>query len=210
MIRPHLMIVAAMIVGACTTPSSVAPTTNTDPNALKPVAAFAGISNKAQRSAAYFVEAGRVIQHPRCLNCHPADRTPTQGDDLHPHVPNISAGGEGHGLPALHCNTCHQAQTVEVQLTGFGSMPGHSHWSLAPLSMAWQGKSLNEICLQIKDPARNGGRTLEKIHEHMAEDSLVGWAWNPGTNRTPAPGTQKEFGELLHAWIETGAECPAP
>jgi len=208
MTRP-LIALAAMFLGACSTPSAVAPTTNTDPNALKPVSAFTNISNRSQRSAAYFVEAGRVLQHPRCLNCHPVERAPTQGDDLHAHVPHIVSGGEGHGLPALHCNTCHQAQNVETQLP-FGTMPGHSHWSLAPVSMAWQGKSLAEICEQVKDPARNGGRTLAQIYEHMAKDSLVGWAWHPGTNRTAAPGTQDQLGALLQAWIDTGAACPAP
>ena len=208
--RP-LIAAMAVLLGACTTPSSVAPTTtaNTDPNALKPVAAFTNISNRSQRSAALFAEAGRVLQHPRCLNCHPVERVPTQGDDMHQHVPLIQAGGEGHGPPALHCNTCHQAENIETQLP-FGTMPGHSHWALAPVSMAWQGKSIGEICEQVKDPARNGGRTLAQIHEHMAKDSLVGWAWHPGTNRTAAPGTQQSFGELLQAWIDTGAACPAP
>jgi hypothetical protein len=29
-----------------------------------------------------------------------------------------------------------------------------------------------------------------------------------GSGRKPAPGTQKAFGELIAAWIETGAACP--
>jgi hypothetical protein len=74
--------------------------------------------------------------------------------------------------------------------------------------MAWQGKTVGEICVQIKDPARNGGRTLAQIHDHMATDSLVGWAWAPGFGRAPAPGTQKELGALLEAWMKTGAVCP--
>jgi hypothetical protein len=32
-----------------------------------------------------------------------------------------------------------------------------------------------EICEQIKDPKRNGGKSLEEFVHHMAEDSLVGW-----------------------------------
>ena len=72
--------------------------------------------------------------------------------------------------------------------------------------MPWQGKTVREICVQIKDPARNGGRSLEQIYEQMAKDSLVGWAWAPGYD--PAPGTQKELGALLDAWIKTGAVCP--
>jgi hypothetical protein len=74
--------------------------------------------------------------------------------------------------------------------------------------MAWEGKSLGEICTQIKDPERNGGKTLDEIVHHLAEDSLVGWGWRPGTGRTPAPGTQEEFGALIKAWVESGATCP--
>jgi hypothetical protein len=46
---------------------------------------FASITGQAERSRALFVEAGRVLQHPRCLNCHPVGERPTQGDDGHPH-----------------------------------------------------------------------------------------------------------------------------
>jgi hypothetical protein len=74
--------------------------------------------------------------------------------------------------------------------------------------MAWEGKSLGQICEQIKDPARNGGKDLAALHEHMAHDSLVGWGWTPGDGREPAPGTQAVFGEIIKAWIDTGAVCP--
>ena len=57
-------------------------------------------------------------------------------------------------------------------------------------------------------PARNGGKDLAAIVHHSAEDHLVGWGWNPGAGRTPAPGTQKEFGALMKAWADTGAHCP--
>jgi len=177
-------------------------------DALQPVSAFNRILDRSARSAALFKEASRVIEHPRCLNCHPVDRTPTQGDDLHTHSPLIRADDAGHGPPGLPCNTCHQAQNTPTNVRPIESIPGHAHWMLAPPSMSWQGKSTGEICEQIKDPARNGGRSLEKIHEHMAEDTLVGWAWHPGEGRRSAPGTQQAFGELLAAWIETGAACP--
>ena len=75
--------------------------------------------------------------------------------------------------------------------------------------MAWAGKPLGAICEQIKDPKRNGGKPIKQIVEHMAEDTLVGWGWAPGGSREPAPGTQKEFGELIRAWAGTGAACPA-
>ena len=38
---------------------------------------------------------------------------------------------------------------------------------------------------------------------------LVGQAWAPGYGKTPAPGTQKQAGALVEAWVKTGAACPA-
>ena len=74
--------------------------------------------------------------------------------------------------------------------------------------MAWVGKSLHAICMQMKDPKRNGGKTLAQIVEHNAHDELVGWGWEPGADREKVPGTQRAFGELVAAWVGTGAECP--
>ena len=44
--------------------------------------------------------------------------------------------------------------------------------------------------------------------EHIGDDHLVGWAWAPGFGRQPAPGTQKQAGALVEAWVKTGAACP--
>jgi hypothetical protein len=90
----------------------------------------------------------------------------------------------------------------------FQSIPGNPRWGLAPIEMAWEGKSMGEICRQIKDPRRNGGRSLELLHEHLAKDELVGWGWHPGPGRDPVPGTQARLGELIKAWIDSGAACP--
>ena len=38
---------------------------------LRAPSAFASIANVEARSVAVFVEAGKVLRHPRCLNCHP-------------------------------------------------------------------------------------------------------------------------------------------
>jgi len=175
---------------------------------LKSPAEFDSIADKKERSAAIFREAGKVIQSPRCLNCHPSARVPTQGEGLTTHVPYLDAAASGMGQPGLKCVACHQAANVRTQSPSISSIPGHPHWHLAPASMAWQGKSLEEICVQIKDPKRNGGMDLAKIHHHMGSDPLVGWAWKPGEGRKPAPGTQKTFGLLIQAWIVNGAVCP--
>ena len=165
---------------------------------------FASITNQSERSRALFVEAGRVLQHPRCLNCHPVGERPTQGNDSHPHSPPVVRGPDDKGAIGLRCTTCHQDANYEPS-----RVPGHPLWHVAPKSMAWQTKSLGQICEQIKDPRRNGGKTLAAIHEHTAHDSLVGWGWMPGGNREPAPGTQAQLGALIAAWIESGAACPA-
>jgi len=164
---------------------------------------FTSIANQSERSRALFVEAGRVLQHPRCLNCHPVGERPTQGDDRHPHSPLVVRGSDDKGSVCMRCTTCHQNANYEPS-----GVPGNPLWHVAPKSMAWQMKSLGQICQQIKDPKRNGGKTLAAIHEHMAHDSLVGWAWTPGGNREPAPGTQAQLGALIAAWIESGAACP--
>ena len=146
---------------------------------------------------------------PGRLTCGiPAILKPTPGDDLHPHVPLMYGGPSDHGAPGLPCNSCHGNQNVVIPGSRIASIPGNPRWSLAPASMAWQGKSLREICLQIKDETRNGGRSLWDIHKHMGTDPLVGWAWHPGEGRAPAPGTQADFGALIEAWIASGAHCP--
>jgi hypothetical protein len=194
----------------CLTMSVMANEPENSVETLKPVSAFSGITDAAERSAALFKEAGKVIQSPRCLNCHPVERRPTQGDALHPHVPPMQAGATGQGLPSLPCRSCHGPSNAPTHVSTIQSIPGNPHWGLAPVSMAWQGRSLHEICEQVKDLSRNGGRSLAQIQEHMGKDPLVGWAWQPGSGRRPAPGTQSRFGELIAAWIETGAVCPAP
>ena len=169
---------------------------------LRAPSAFAGIQDPTARSAAYFIEAGKVLRHPRCLNCHPDGDRPSQGTG-YPHQPPVQRGADGHGVTTMRCTTCHQKANFDP-----ARVPGHPDWHLAPASMAWQHRSLAAICAQLKDPARNGGRPLDKIVEHVAQDSLVGWAWNPGAGREPAPGTQASFGALMKAWADSGAACP--
>lgn len=175
---------------------------------LRAPADFESIEDQTERSAAIFEEMGKVLTHPRCLNCHPRGG-PTQGDDMHPHEPPVVRGDADFGAPGMTCNTCHGSGNFETTgVGGIESIPGHEPWSLAPVEMAWAGLGLGEICAQLKDPERNGGRSLEELHEHMAKDGLVGWGWEPGEGRTPAPGSQEEFGQLTRAWIDTGAACP--
>jgi hypothetical protein len=173
-------------------------------NTLKSVQSFASIADEKERSLALFHEAGKVITHARCMNCHPAGDRPAQGDDRHPHMPLVVRGEDNFGAIGMRCTTCHGPANFDP-----AGVPGHPEWHVAPIEMAWVGKSLGQICEQIKDPKRNGGKSMAELIHHMAEDSLVGWGWHPGAGREPVPGTQKDFGALFKAWVDTGADCPA-
>src|SRR5260221_4435342 len=120
------------------------------------------------------------------MNCHPATRQATQGDDLHPHVPLMYGGRYGVGLPGLPCRACHGSSNVTTLAESIASIPGNAAWGLAPASMAWQGKSVGEICLQIQDPARNGGRAPAELSGPKATGSALATAVRPG-DRPSAP-----------------------
>jgi hypothetical protein len=176
---------------------------------LQPITAFDGIVDPNTRSVALYTEAFKVIGNPRCQNCHPKDGMPRQGPDSHPHNPTIAIRDGDHVVGGPPCASCHGAANYPVWGEDTRSIPGNPKWALAPAAMAWQGKTPGEICRQIKDPSRNGGRSTAQLFDHMAHDGLVGWAWSPGAGRAPAPGTQAEFGALVQAWIDSGARCPA-
>lgn len=174
-----------------------------DNGTLAPPEAFASITDPAQRSVAYFNELSKVLTHPRCTNCHPATERPRQGDGARPHQPPVVRGEDGFGTASMRCGSCHGAANFDP-----AGVPGNPHWHLAPAEMAWEGKTQAQICAQISDPDRNGQRSLADLVAHIGDDSLVGWAWNPGGNRTPAPGSQKLAKALVAAWVATGGVCP--
>ena len=145
-----------------------------------------------------------VLMHPRCINCH-QDESPRQTDTKIVHRPLVVRGKDGHGAPTQPCQTCHQATN-----TADGFVPGVPTWGLAPLSMLWEGRTKQQICEQMKDPSRNGGRRSgEDVIEHMKSDPLVLWAWSPGADRTTPPLSHEKFVEVLEAWVGAGMPCPA-
>jgi hypothetical protein len=171
--------------------------------ALRAPASFAAIGERAERAQALFTEASRVLLHPRCVNCHPDGDSPTQGDHYLTHDPPVARGGDDRGVPGLLCSSCHQDRNLQL-----ARVPGAPEWHLAPRGMAWAGRSAHALCEQLKDPERNGHRTLAQIVDHSAHDQLVGWGWTPGWDRQPVPGTQAELGALMAAWAADGAACP--
>jgi hypothetical protein len=157
-------------------------------------------------SQAAFAQVYLVLTSPRCQNCHPAGDAPLQGDDSHIHLQNVKRGKDGHGASAMRCDTCHQTRN----LPGAHMPPGNPKWSLPTPEhkMVFVGRSAGELCRQIKDPKQNGGRTLDQIFHHIADDDLVGWGWNPGDGRSLPPLSRPDTVAQLKIWIDGGAACP--
>jgi hypothetical protein len=164
-------------------------------------------ANKDDAGArAVFVEVYKVLMHPRCMNCHPSGDSPLQGDDSHVHMQNVKRGADGKGKYALKCANCHQ----DTNLGGANMPPGNANWHLPKkyMPLVFQGKSPRELADQLKDPKRNGGKTLEQLVEHVTNDKLVQWAWEPGDGRTKPPLSHEEFAKKFRGWVEKGAASP--
>ena len=155
---------------------------------------------------AAFLAAYPVFMHPRCLNCHPAGDAPLQGDDSHPHAQNVKRGPDGRGKYALKCANCHQ----ETNLPGENMPPGNPNWHLPPpeMRLVFEGKSPGELARQLRDPRQNGGKTLEQLIHHVAEDKLVLGGWEPGDGRTKPPLSHAEFVRHMQEWVAKGAASP--
>ncbi len=150
-----------------------------------------------------FLKIATVLQHPRCLNCHPRGDNPLQGGDNHLHLMKITRGKDDKGAVAARCYACHRDENNDVS-----GVPGAPHWQLAPVSMSWQGLSPGELCAVLKNPQLNGNRGLAELVKHMDEDKLVQWGWNPGKGREPVPIPHAEFVSLLKEWVALGGACP--
>ena len=147
-----------------------------------------------------------VLEHPRCVNCHPAGAAPLQGDDEHPHAQNVQRGTDGQGLYALRCDACHQTQN----LAGAHLPPGAPNWHLprADMTLVFEGRGSGDLCRQLKDPKRNGGKTLEQLYAHVDRDPLVLWGWSPVEGRAPVSTSHADLVRAMRTWIDGGCGCP--
>jgi len=162
--------------------------------------------NEAAAKAA-FLAVYPVFMHPRCMNCHPREDAPLQGDDLRPHAQNIQRGSDGKGKFALKCTNCHQL----TNLPGENMPPGVPNWHMPPanMKMVFEGKSAGELCRQFKDPKQNGGHSnaAGAVH-HLEIDPLVHWGWAPGDGRSTPPLSYADFVRKMQEWVQNGAACP--
>ncbi len=170
---------------------------------LRSVLALAPPANAAE-GGDLFAPVAEVLRHPRCMNCHPVDDRPRQGDDRHPHLQNVVRGPDNLGFVNMRCTSCHREENN--QDTG---VPGAPTWHLAPLSMGWQGLNDRQLCTALKDEKSNGGKSIAALVEHMEKDKLVLWGWDPGGDRAPVPVPHMKFVSQLKAWATANAPCPS-
>ena len=163
-------------------------------------------SAKLSRARAAWGVVYEVLQHPRCLNCHPAGDAPLQGDESVPHAQNVRRGPDGQGLFAMRCATCHQTTNGPDA----HQPPGAPRWQLprASMPLVFEGLSSRDLCRQLQDPARNGGKKMGEVFHHVAEDELVLWGWEPGPGRAPVPISHAAFVSAMKTWIDAGCGCP--
>jgi hypothetical protein len=156
-----------------------------------------------QRGTDEFTRIAQVLKGPRCMNCHPAGNAPRQGDERRLHDFGVTRGPDDHGAAGLTCSACHQDANQPES-----GVPGAPHWHVAPLRMAWEGLSDDELCRSLLDPERNGHRTLDDLVHHMTEDAFIDWAWEPGGLRAPPAMPRADFDDLVRSWAAKGAACP--
>jgi hypothetical protein len=156
-----------------------------------------------------------VVTHPRCANCHVGpDNTPMWtivGETRsRPHGMNITADASRGGAQELPCGTCHTTSTAP----NTAHAPPHAGipWQLAPADFVWFGKTGGEICRQMRDPKRNGGRDAAGLLTHLEHDAaqhgFIPWAWSPGGGRSTPPGTFEDHVRDVAAWGAAGQPCP--
>jgi len=163
----------------------------------------AALADDKADSVKAFLAMTKVLNHPRCMNCHTTTAWPTQGDDQRRHTFNVTRGPADKGPMGMSCATCHQDKNQA------SNVPGAKDWHMASLSMGWTGLAPGALCTAILDPKKNGGRTGDKVIEHIRGDRLVLWAWSPGKRATP-PLSHKDFVAAAETWIKKGAHCPTP
>jgi hypothetical protein len=151
----------------------------------------------------------KVLQHPRCQNCHIPGDAPLQFDDGRVHGQNVRRGRAGLGAPGLTCATCHATTNPPVSY-GPNMPPGAPGWRLPSPQhkMVFIDLSAAELCRGLKDRKENGGRDLKALLEHVSHDKLVLWGWDPGHGRAPVDVPHEELVAAFRTWVAAGGPCP--
>jgi hypothetical protein len=105
---------------------------------LKSPSDFQSIPDQAERSRAIFTEIGRLITHPRYMNCHPVGDLPLQGADHHEHRPRVFRSDGDH--LTTNCGNVIQNKTSRcTKLPPTKAFPGTRVGASRPCR--WRGRT---------------------------------------------------------------------
>jgi len=179
--------------------------------AIVMVASTAGADTRASKKEGLraFGTIQTVLQHPRCQNCHIPGNAPLQLDTGRPHEQNVMRGSDGKGMAGMNCSTCHTESNLPASYDRHAP-PGAPNWHLPPenMKMVFINLPPGELCRVLKTGETNGGKSLDALLEHVSNDKLVLWGWNPGAGRTPVPVPHDQFVAEFKKWMSAGAPCP--
>jgi hypothetical protein len=153
-------------------------------------------------SAMAFLKVYDVLQSPRCVNCHPAGDVPLVGDASEEHGQGVIRGKKGN-----NCGNCHMDEFIP----GVSMAPAAPNWRMPPadMKMIFQARTPRQLAAQLLDTATNGHKSTADLIQHITEDGLVLYGWNPGDGKKIPPISHAEFVKQFERWISNGAFLPA-
>ena len=151
--------------------------------------------------APMFTEIAKVLTHPRCMNCHPAGAISAAG--LGSSRAYAAGVARRRGLRRDRHHLLGLSPRRELRSHRGRHLQKHPRPSALGPRAAVDGvarKIDGDICRQVKDVRRNGGRDLALLQEHIAKDDSgrLGLESRPGP-RTCAgqPGGRRQIGPGL-------------
>ena len=151
-----------------------------------------------------------VTSHPRCTNCHVAGNRPMweglgYGENTS-HGMFVQADDSRIGAETLPCRTCH---VTSASPNTVPHAPPHidDAWRLPPPELAWLGKTSDQVCRQLRDPATNDNKAPAELAEHVQTSAFVSWGFAPGAGRNAPAGTIAGLARDLAIWGAADSPC---
>jgi len=153
-----------------------------------------------------------LLTHPRCMNCHPAGEHPPAG--------RRPSRAQARGMAQRHrqfrprpCGGMpHRTQTcpcMRPRLTR--AFPAIPRWGVgAAVDGLGRARGIGgHLPTAERHRTQRPARDLALLQEHIAKDDLGGHgAGPPAPAAKQRPARRKPPGQLVQAWIDSGAECP--
>jgi hypothetical protein len=176
---------------------------------------------KQLKAVQAFGEMMPVFRHPRCFNCHGGFDITSDEHEGSDFVKNTGLDPRAlltaQQRKELHegCAACHDNIRGTLTRLDGTQLAG---WLVAPLPMLWNGKSDEQLCLDMKRFERDGAQFIDHMETDHNEIQFIEAAFNGDRALGAAlkdydlviekpPGTQAELIAKARKWVATmGAE----